>query len=371
MSIDAFLQELFPSPTPGPASFADRFAPALSGLDTALQTHNQPMSPIPSSFDDRFAPTGAPPPMGGGPDDMDFSSINRRLAGGGGVPMPQPRPPEAGPGAAELPPAAPPDVFSRLAGMVGGAPAAAPAEATDARGIMSKLLGMDAKGEKRALSTIAGGFAGGNPAFAGGAFMKGTSGGLTGGLKSDKEETEAETAAEDKTQKQGNFERAQTDKERTSEALRKLYGVRGQAMTTNADTRAKGGGKSSWNKPPHERYKDAMKLIQEERKALYGQIRPGLTNAQDAANKVARAEADKKLADFTKRTLQTYGIDDQGNETRPTQSGAGTTAPAGVQYDDENISGAREAIGRGANKAAVIKKLRENGYPDISDADLD
>lgn len=378
MSIDAFLQDLFgpgagTAAPPPPATFDDRFAPAV---EQPLKSPYENQPQYDEQYDDQIpanaTPTsgtfgGAPSP--GTPMPTARPPIEALLAG------PRHRPPEAGPGANMLPPGGdgmPPapgggaggDLMSRLAGLLprgGGAPAPAGAEP----GIMDKLTG------KKAQSIIQGGFAGGNPNFKGGAFMKGASGGLGGGLASDKEDEAKAIAAADKTQKQGNFDRTQTDKEATSEALRKLYGQRGQALTTSADARASGTGKGAWNKPPHERYKDAMHLIQAERKAIYGQINPLSPKADQAA---AKADADARLKAFTDKTLRTYGIDENGQETAPTQGGAGgAVSPAegknSGMYDTDAISGAREAIARGANPDQVKQRLKENGIA-FADEDL-
>lgn len=476
MSIDAFLQELFPSAAAAPANFADRFAPALSGLDTSLQTHNEPMARLsgpPASFDDRFAPAedASLPPnamFNSGQAGPNMPMVN--------PPLPRPRPAEA-PTAEMLgaPQGAPTDLssstgdmFARLAGRTGMTPPPPPGK-EDSRGVMARLLGLDATGEKRLRSTLAGGMAGGNPAFGAGAFMKGASGALTGGLKSDKEDTEAETAASDSKQKQANFNRTQTDKELTSEALRKLYGARASAPTRSAsnafsyspgrgrdesgeevdgawktskldgsrefvpgmvltgknetssvadrkdadsearralqaeradalrrgDTRkvrelddklknsevrrgldtarttaVGSGGRSAWNKPPHERLKDVERLMIDKEKQLRSGVNPIASKAErDAAN----IGIEKQMGDFRKRLYKQYGFDENGNEVKGATQSGGTTSPAppaGVEYDNEAISGAREAIARGANKAQVLQRLKDNGIS-VSDGDLD
>jgi len=114
-----------------------------------------------------------------------------------------------------------------------------------------------------------------------------------------------------------------------------------------------GTGKGAWNKPPHERYKDAMKLIQDERKAIYGQINPLMSPKDRAASK---ADADKQLKEFTAKTLKTYGIDESGNETSPNQGGAGmpnATPSAGSggmrgggTYQDPHIPESQEQFDR-------------------------
>lgn len=403
--IDQYLQELFSPDPSGPGGFAGRFG-AINDRSGPLYGQGaggpiQMDTPLPM-------PGGPPmpePPMGGEmPDDMmravnqNFLRMNggrdpsgtqvlppaddgvalppgakpmsgmspmfARLAGmdgGGAVPLPRPRPSGAmGPADATAPPGGnpmAPNLGALLAILRGGggsgpsgpAPAGAPQDPgamprEDAQSIIGRLIGLDRSGEKRLRSSVASGFAGGNPAFAGGAFMKGASGGLSGGLKSDKEDDDADVASEDKAQKQANYERTQTDKEKTSEAIRKLYGDRGEAAKTSAAARAANpmGGRSSWNKPPHERYKDAMKLIQDERKAIFGQINP---LGPKADVQMQRMEADKKLKEFTDRTLRTYGIDADGNEIAPVQQPQ-RGASAGVP-SSKRVIGDKEAMDKG------------------------
>jgi hypothetical protein len=322
MSIDAFLAELF-SPSGGGAV-------------------------NPATFDDRFG--------GGAASPLETQDVGMRLSGapadtapqfpGGVVPLPRERPDEAGPRAGDLNMerpapmgpqggAAPPDaggLFSRLAGLTGGgmtAPANTASRDEGAKGLLSRLAGMDASGEKRLRSTLAGGFAGGNPAFAGGAFMKGASGGLTGGLKSDKEDSDAETTAADTKQKQSNFDRTQGDKEMTSAALRKLYGVRGDTMARDAQTRSErpaSTAKTAWNKPAHERFKDAERLILDKEKTLKNALNP---LAPKAERESAAAAAKQEMADYRKRVYKQYGFDENGNDTGAApQSGGGGTVPS-------------------------------------------
>jgi hypothetical protein len=433
--LDDFMRELFsPDTAAGPSvNFAERFrgGPADDGA---------------------MLPAGATPTMGRLMGEIplprsrpDIEGILAGRGGGGGPSLPSPS-------SDTTPPST--DIIARLSGILrpqGVAPSPNTAPADSARGILGRLMGMDTSGEKRLRSTIAGGFSGGNPAFAGGALMKGAGGGLSGGLKSDKEDLDTETAAADREQKQSNFERTQLDKEKTAEALRNLYGARGSAvgqprsasifkyepgqgrnesgetvdgawkinrldgtrefipdmvLTGKAETssvaarkdadseamrglraertealrrgderkvkeldekirlntstiglneaRAKqaGVGKGAWNKPPHERYKDAMKLIQDERKAIYGQINPLLPKAEREA---AKADADKRLNAFTAKTLKTYGIDAEGNETSTNQGGgmpSATPSPGkgGVRgsgtYEDPHIPETQEHFDR-------------------------
>lgn len=369
MGIDNFLNELF-GPTaapPPPASFADRFG-ALDDGGAMLPPNAQPTS-------------GAAP-----------SDLMGRLAG-----LPRPRPPAAGPSAADLSASGPPmnispdatagppqedgGIMSRLLSLTNPGMAADDREAGgpqkgDPRGVLGRLLGFDQTGEKRLRSSLSAGFAGGNPAFKGGAFMQGASGALKGGLASDEQEQQQQIAADAKKLQQTNFERQQGDKELTSAALRKLYGDRGEAMVTTANNRANPRASTAWAKPPHERYKDAMHLIQAERKALYGQINAFGAKADQVA---ARAEADAKLKAFTDRTLRTYGIDENGRDTGspgapatpggPRSDTRSPPAPDGVEYDSSAISGAREAIARGANPDQVKQRLKENGIT-FADEDL-
>lgn len=352
---------------------------------------------VPRNFD---APAVREPFQGAGVDE--FSAARRMsptaalLSSGEPVPLPRPRPMEAGPGGSDLnmtppprinpmpPPAAasmpPPDLLTRLSGRNMPTDMTMPGTVGsggggDAQGLMSRLMGLDQGGEKRLRSSIAGGFAGANTAFGGGSLMKGIGGGISGGLASDKDDEAKGLAAEDRTVKQANFNRQQDDKELTSDALRKLYGARGSALETNATTKANAPVKNAaWNKPPHERYKDAMHLIQQERKAIYGQINPLTSKADQAA---AKAEADKQLEEFKQRTFKTYGIDQNGNETTPSQGGTPSTKNAvgtkegeesGI-YESGSISNAREAIARGANPDQVKQHLKENGIK-FSDSDL-
>lgn len=388
--IDNFLADLFaPEPQSDPAG---RFG-ALRAGDPA-ESPPDPLSRdrflgVPDSLP--FA--GARPPddfnlFDEPPDDVASRATMTRLAGpmpSGGVPGDSfadrfgggPRQPMAGPAPGGMPMVNPPlpqprpDIEGILNGDRGAAPpGAAPASGGAPGNIMARLLGNRSGSEmapltdgaggrdrgtgpdariKRVLSALAGGMAGGNPAFKGGAFMKGMSGGLTGGLKSDKEEREAEAAADDKTQKQGNFDRTQLDKEKTSEALRKLYGERGAALL---DGGGKGGKGAAWNKPPHERLKDAEKLIIDKQKSLYGQINP---LAPKAERQAAQERADKELEGFKKKIYKGYGIDPDGNETSPSMpAGGGGKVPSatpskgsggmrgGGSYDDPHVPTTQE-----------------------------
>jgi hypothetical protein len=175
--------------------------------------------------------------------------------------------------------------------------------------------------------------------------MKGAGGAASGGLKSDKEDREEDATSAEREQKQGNFERVQGDKEKTTEALRKLYGDRGEVAKKNADTRASnpsGRGNAAWNKPPHERYKDARKLIQDERKAIMGSLGIG-------ANPAERAAAQKQIEDFERKTLKQYGLDAEGNDTSvpsATPSAGKGTMRGGGSYQDPHIPTTQEDFDR-------------------------
>lgn len=264
-------------------------------------------------------------------------------------------PPQAVPNPMAPPPGgsapAPGGMLSRLMGRMngwqpgGGTAVPTPADQPDnASGLVGRLLGMTDPNEKRLSTALAGGFAGGNPAFKGGAFMKGASGSLSGGLKSDKEDTDAASSDTDKAQKQANFERQQTEKEKTDEALRGLYKSRGDALTTKANQPA-GAGKSSWNKPASERWKDAQRLIIDKQKQLYGGINPlGPKADRDAA----KASADKEMGDFKSQTYKQYGFGDDGSDLADTpQGGAGGGAAKPAVPSSKKVIGDEEGKASG------------------------
>lgn len=377
MSIDGFLSELFgPPPTtqadareeaaarlmapPAPTTFNDRFDGA-AGLPPMQGADGPPMLTSNAALlggGGAAAPPGDPMlgGEGGGPAPLpmprpDVASIlaGRAQMGGGPVPLPTPRPDAAGPGAP----------------MQLGAPPAAPAAApTDAKAkVLEALFG------KRTQSAMAGGMAEGNPAFKLGAFMKGASGSLTGGLKSDKEDKTDEAEAEEKAQKQKNFERTQggveterLDKSKTSEALRKLYGVRGEAMLQNSAARVTQAGKKSWDQPARLRFKEAEQAI--DRKIA--DLRKNRIDryATPEEKKAAEADIQKDMAAERKRIYAGHGVDENGNDVgQPKGSNAQSPAAPGIEEDDENISNARIAVGKNPGaRDAIRKRLIEGGY---------
>lgn len=360
--IDDFMRELFGPDTGGgaPATFGERFGgirPPLFGDD-----------PGPATFGERFGGGQAPHPEAAGLPDLLKRLMPGMVPGGGGaapmmspgnrfeidpqdhmerprviemsakarrpdaVPLPPARPggdlmERLGGGSPGAPlslappaptnpaaPAAPPSLMARLRG--GGSP---PPAGSDPRGgLLARLTGMDPRSERRVLASLAGGMAGGNPAFSGGALMKGLSGGISGGLASDQQDRKEDKDASTAAQKQSNFERTQGDKEKTSEALRMLYRMRGEVMKTNADTHATNAetnaGRKTWNKPAHERFKDAERLILDKEKALRNPL----------AAKADRDAAERELADYRKKVYRQYGFSDDG--TKDIAPGAGGKA---------------------------------------------
>lgn len=400
--LDNFLAELFSPQAPGgPASFGQRFSPGVTPMAEA------PSNPM------------MPPMQGDGPA-IDPTEIVRKLVGmnGGGppaavdmsaraaqpsppVPLPTPKPnipamlagPNVGGGGAAIPAAASPsgpapggsDIMSRLSGMFNrggapsqvGAPAQAPtmAEASQPPSSpLAKMFGIDPRTEQRIRASLAGGFAGGNPAFAGGALMKGAGGALAGGLKSDQNQTKTDQEAAKQAQKQANFERTQGDTEQQHAALRKLYGARTTAALTGRPN-------SAWNKPVPERWKDAQKLIMDKAKQLQGGI-TAITPKEQAAQ---RAEAERQLEKFKTDTYQKYGFDKGGNNAMPAARPGGAVpstdrvvgdkeATATGLYDSSSrgqaISKAREVIARGANPQQVKKLLLDKYGITVTDDEL-
>lgn len=380
MSIDAFLQDLFPSaPAAPPASIADRFG----GLDDGMMPQNATPQSGP-------APSGMPivnPPM-----PRPRPPIEGMLRG------PTPRPAEApqGPPMDIAPPApsAPPpqdgSIMSRILGMTNPGMAADDREAGgpqpgDPRSVLGRITGLDQTGEKRLRTSLAGGFAGGNPNFKGGAFMQGASGALKGGLQSDEQDETKATAATQRKLQQANFDRQQSDKELTSDALRKLYADRGTALVTNADTRAQNpGGKPGVTQQiiaqlraenPDLTFEAALNI------AKRGSNDPKVRQAGERLALTA-AKADPAYLMNPQKTLQKwrgeYGLDQAAAPPGGPPAAAPATPgsprsqnepPAGVEYDNSAISGAREAIARGANAEQVKKRLKDNGIK-FSDEDL-
>lgn len=261
---------------------------------------------------------------------------------GDGVPLPQPRPnieailngERGGAGGGQLPsgaaPASPaPSLLDRLFG--NGAPAG-PAAREDRTSAIGKLFGLSEKSDQRIRASLASGLSGGNPAFAGGAAMKGVSGALSGGLSQEMQQQKDEKAAGDSAQKQANFDRSQGEKEKTGEAMRKLYGDRGAALKENAATRAANGGKTAWNKPASERWKDAQRLIIDKQKQLYGGLPIAGKARQDAQTK-----ADQELEKFRRDTYKAYGIDEDGNDLggAPMPRGGGAVPSTGKTVGDK------------------------------------
>lgn len=241
------------------------------------------------------------------------------------VPMPRPRP----------------DVAGMLQGSGGGGAPVAPPAGGGTMDLAARLRHAipgssggatpTSKLSDRILASLAGGFSGGNPAFAGGAFMQGAGGAISGGRKAGKEQNEADTAAKLASQKQANFERKQTDKERTSKALRGLYGAR--------STRALRGPRKTWDKPVSERWKDAQKLILEKEKALGKNVPEiGLTPRERAARE---AENKAALDEFRRETYEKYGFDQNGVDI-----GSGAVPGAEVP-STPGVVGDKEAMDKG------------------------
>ena len=278
------------------------------------------------------------------------------LGGGETMPMPRARPPaldlEFMDNPAAIPPTAQPrsgpmDIGQRL----GGGPTAQAPMGVPPGGGGGPMPGgepsvedrLGGGGMKRIMSALAAGMAGGNPAFAGGALMKGLSGGLAGSLKSDKDDLETDTATEERNLKQGNFERVQGERELDSAARRKLYGKHGEYYEAAAKNAAEGGGRrggragsAAWNKPAHERFKDAQNLILKKNKDIDGSLNVlGMPKAErDAA--VARAKAEKEA--FKRETYQRYGLNEDGSDVAPPRAEVPST---------NRVVGDREASERG------------------------
>lgn len=325
--IDDFLTDLFQPQQP--ASFGDRFGAA-------------------------FGPTGGADPMalmsGGPPPMMD-------------VPMPLPRPTNPMMPSPMMPPPAPPmdsggdlpfgaeptagpmpDVLSRMAGLAGTPRAmmmpgggGEGGEAAPPQSILERMAGTIAG--KRFQTALAAGLAGGNPQFRAGAFAKGMGSAMAGGLKSDKDDDDASERADETEYKRGQdakkmglAERGMTEREKTGATIRDLHGARTKAVTEGKPLR----GNAAWNKPPHERFKDAEKLILEKSKELRGRI-PAF--GQPAAIAAARAEVDKEISAYKEKVYRRYGFDTDGNDIAPQSR---TETPS-----TDRVVGDREAKSRG------------------------
>lgn len=262
------------------------------------------------------------------------------------VPMPRPRPMEAPPlvggGSPPVAPAAPSgggDVFSRLAGYFnagGGAPAptapvgSAPAPQQQGQNsLIGRLFGMSPGTDRNVRSSLAGGMSGGDPAFGGGAFMRGMSGSMAGSLNSEKQGRTEEAAAKAAGQTQANFNRQQADREKRTGAYSRLSGVRADKTATGGPT-----GKA-WNKPGNEKWKDAQKLIIDKERALRSNINPLAPKAERDAQ-TAAIEAD--LERFKQDTLRQYGLSGGGTETN---------APAGAGGPKPTPMSSKEATDKG------------------------
>lgn len=346
--IDDFLASLFSPDNAGPATFADRFAPfagapsRVPSLDMGVAGPNQtpdmedvlrrlaPPMPTPREYLRQLPPDPAL-------DSEPTETLSARAKPALDVPLPQARPDIesilAGTGGGKPMPGGDPmgapsggqDIMSKLAGMFGGRQPSAPGGDTDRVSNMGKLFGMTPAADRQFRSSLAGGFAGGNPAFGGGAFMRGAAGALGGGLKSEKQSHDDERTDAQNAQKQSNYERSQDDKEKTTEALRKLYGMRGDVMQQNATSRAANAGKTSWSKPASERWKDANRLIIDKEKQLKGSINPMLPKAD---RDQLQGEADAQLEDFKRKTFEQYGFDQNGKDMAPAMPRQGGEVPS-------------------------------------------
>lgn len=307
-----------------------------------------------------------PPAMGDGA--IDLSA--RAAPGGAGVPLPQPRPDilamlngeGGGAGGAGSPGPADggaPSLVDRLFGNRPAAPAGA-ATPEDRTSAIGKLFGLSEKADQRIRASLASGMSGGNPAFAGGAAMKGLSGSINGGLSQEMEQQKQEKSAADQAQKQANFDRTQGDKEKTSDALRKLYGQRGEALKTNAETRANAPAKSAWNKPASERWKDAQRLIMDKKKELTRDM-----PIAGQARKDAMTQAEKDLEKFKKDTYKAYGIDESGNDLQgaPAPKGGRSAVPS-----SSKVVGDQEGKDSGLYAAGTYDDPAEPASQDEFDA---
>lgn len=197
--------------------------------------------------------------------------------------------------------------------------------------LLGRLAGLDPRTDRQIRSSLAGGFSGGNPAFAGGAFMKGAGGALSGGLASEKGDRAEDLALSDRDQKQANFERTATNAESRTDAMNKLYGAREKA--------ARDGGRAAWNKPTNERWKDAQKLIIDKQKSLYANINPLSPKPERDALKAA---ADKEFTKFKADTYKQYGLSEDGADL-----GGGAPAPSGAAPSTSKVVGDKEAKSKG------------------------
>lgn len=210
----------------------------------------------------------------------------------------------------------------------------------------------DAKAQmmKKIFSSLAGGFSGADKRFGGGALMNGIGGSLTGGLKSDqqdrentRQDSEDERKANNEAARLGISREALDERKKTGEALRKLYGDRGTAAINGRPSAA-------WNKPPHERYKDAQKLVQDQEKIINGR-----TNPYRGPEGRQKWEAEKKgeLDSFKKNTYKMYGIDAEGKDTGPPADvpGNGSTPRPG---------GGAKLLGTGTEKDPYQPQTQED-----------
>lgn len=357
--IDNFLRELF-SPD-SPATFAQRFEPFDGAPANVPSLDMGAMGPQrPPSMDDLLRQLAPPMPspreyLRQLPPDPPFDdgstetlSARSRLPS---VPLPQPRPDienmlAGNRGATSGMPVAPADndIFAKLAGIFGrggggGGNPSTTSTGGDQVSLFGRLAGLSPAADKQFRASLAGGFAGGNPAFAGGALMRGASGALGGGLAQEKSQAKTDKANQDAAQKQANFERAQEDKEKTNEALRKLYGMRGDVMQQNANSRAANAGRTSWNKPASERWKDANRLIIDKEKQLKGSINPLLPKAD---RDKLEADVSAQLEDFKRKTFEQYGFDQNGKDMAPAMPRQGGAVPSSGK-----VVGDQEATDKG------------------------
>jgi hypothetical protein len=171
--------------------------------------------------------------------------------------------------------------------------------------------------------------------------MKGASGGLGGGLKSDKDDRDEDSTQAHRDQQQANFDRTATDREKNSESLRKLYGQRGSAIETNAATRAANppGTSKAWNKPAHERFKDAERLILDKEKQLDRRLDSAFGKKRDEQKGIN----EKELSEYKARTYKKYGLDENGDELPNASPSPGKgTMRGGGSYQDPHIPTSQE-----------------------------
>jgi hypothetical protein len=385
--LDNFLQELF-GPGPGSTfdplsgrvglpigmdagpSFNDRFSPTadMPQIDPELER-----TLLGRSLEGLNAPTppDTPTPVGSGMVEPSlFPGGTQELSARSAVPMPRARPDidsilsgdtakavqsfapsQPAPVSAGVPPAAP-SLLDVLSGRGGRMPFGGGGGESDPSG---GLFG------KRVMSALANGLSGGNPAFKAGAFMQGMGKGLAGSLKSDKEDAEAAAKADEMDFKREKFgaetglkERQVANSEKTGDALRKLYGDRGEAIRT-------GKANTAWNKPASERFKEAQQLIIAKNKeidAAMGADNPLMPKADREARRAAAQQAKDA---FKSETYRNMGLNPDGSGV----SGSGTPSSRRVMGDkeaqDSGVYGKPdEMLGTGTQDDPYIPQTQEH-----------